>query len=60
MSRISFQKRDKERKRKEKQQIKAQKRADRKLAKTETAPPPPEENSDSGGLAEEANPMERP
>ena len=45
MGRISFQKRDKERKRKEKQQVKAQKRAERKLAKTEIATQP-EENSE--------------
>ena len=59
MGRISFQKRDKERKRKEKQQVKAQKRAERKLAKTETAMPP-EQSSGNDGLAEEANSMERP
>jgi hypothetical protein len=37
MGRISFQKRQKERKRQEKRQMKAEKRAQRKLAKSEEA-----------------------
>lgn len=52
MGRISFQKRDKERKRKEKQEKKAQKRAERKLVKTETSTQQ-QEGSEAVGSAQE-------
>ena len=52
MGRISFQKRDKERKRKEKQEKKAQKRAERKLVKTEFSTQH-EEGSEAVGLSQE-------
>jgi hypothetical protein len=54
MGRIRFQKRQKEMKRKEKQAMKAQKRAERKLAKTEISTEP-EENFENIDLPQEPN-----